>query len=57
MKTRATIERDPHGFTVRCSLHGMAHKHITRKQARELRKDPSWFCVECGVAEEAAAPP
>lgn len=48
-KPKIEILRDRYGFRVRCNTHGMSHKHLTRKQARSLRKDPAWFCVGCAA--------
>jgi len=46
------VGRDDNGFYAECLRHGMKQKGLTRALARDLAKDPSWFCVECGVEEE-----
>ena len=47
--TKPTIARDPHGFTVKCNTHEISQKNLTRKTARALRQDSTWFCVGCAA--------
>lgn len=51
-KRKGKVGRDAGGFYAECLRHGMKQRTLTRQTARDLAKDPSWFCVECGVALE-----